>query len=263
MKDKLIRPHGNSFRRKCRLYCVGAAKTGTHSIAYMFDEKVIRSTHEPDGSELIDWILRLSGGNSTAPEFQSYLLRRDDRLCLDVDSSQLNFFLLDYLREAFPSAHFLLTIRDVYSWLDSFINHSLRQSVSERRSKLRDLRFGPRKSGPPVERALLDKGLYSLDGYLSYWTRHNSIVLSTIPKDRLLTVRTDQISERAYEIAAFAGLPKASILKEKTHAFKSPVSFHVLRDIPAWYLETKVQEHCGALMAQHFPEIRSFRDSGL
>ena len=84
------------YRRKTRLYCVGAAKTGTHSIDSMFDESV-RSAHEPDSEGVIDKIFEIVDNKIQENEIVSYLRKRDKRLCLDVDSSQLNYFLMDYL----------------------------------------------------------------------------------------------------------------------------------------------------------------------
>ena len=190
--------------RRNRLYCVGAAKTGTHSIHSMFDDTV-RSRHEAYSEELIEKILDLHEERITDAEMLSYVRQRDRRLRLDVDSSQLNFFLIDYLLDEFPDALFLLTIRDCYSWLDSFINDSLRRSTSKNWLRLRELRFqAGALSHPAEERALKDKGLYNLDGYLSYWANHNNKVLSSVPKDRLMIVRTQAISRAAPDIAAFA-----------------------------------------------------------
>src|SRR5690606_23773254 len=85
-----------SYRRKCRLYCVGAAKTGTHSIDAMFDDTV-KSQHEADDDEVISKILQISSGTISNKNLLTYIRQRDKKLCLDVDSSQLNFFLLDQL----------------------------------------------------------------------------------------------------------------------------------------------------------------------
>ena len=51
---------------------------------------------------------------------------RDHALALEVDSSALNFDLLDLLLSEFPDARYLLTIRDCYSWCNSVFNHTLR-----------------------------------------------------------------------------------------------------------------------------------------
>jgi hypothetical protein len=262
MKSKTLHAYTRmNYSRKCRLYCVGAAKTGTHSIDTMFDESV-KSQHEADDEAVIGKILQIAAGKVSAEDLTSFIRQRDKRICLDVDSSQLNFFLMDQLLEEFPQALFLLTIRDCYSWLNSFIDDSLRRQPSSNWIKLRDYRFrSDSYAHPPEEQALKDKGLYTLDGYLSYWAIHNHRVLTKVPEDRLMIVRTDEITDKAYEIADFAGLSRDCVLPQRSHAFKNPERFRVLNEIPREYLESKVSEHCGPMMARFFPEIRSIADA--
>ena len=151
-----------SYKRKSRLYCVGAAKTGTYSIASMFD-RTIRSGHESDSEHIIDRILDFAEGRIQELDIVSYIRKRDERLCLDVDSSQLNVFLLQYLLKEFPEARYLLTARDCYSWLDSFVNHSLSRNASEGWIRLREYRFRASElSHPPEEHPLKEKGLFGL-----------------------------------------------------------------------------------------------------
>nr|WP_276570557.1 sulfotransferase [Halochromatium salexigens] len=252
-----------TYKRKCRLYCVGAAKSGTHSIAGMFDQ-TIRSGHEPESKQIIDKIIGLSEGKLNSQEMSSYIRKRDNRLCLDVDSSQLNFFLIDYLLKEFPDAKYLLTIRDCYTWLDSFINHSLRDKAEAKWIMLRDFRFGADKySHSEAEMILKRNGLYTLDGYLSYWANHNKKVLKTVPRNRLMVLDTLKISQHAYEIADFAGLPRSTIQIKNSHAFKNKQKFQILRQLPENYLEEKVQEYCEPIMREIFPHIKSINDTNL
>lgn len=264
IKSRTIHAYARmSYARKSRLYCVGAAKTGTHSIHTMFDD-TIKSQHEADDDEMISKVLQISAGQISEANLLSFIRQRDKNICLDVDSSQLNFFLLDQLLEEFSDALFLLTIRDCYSWLNSFIDDSLRRQPSDNWIKLREYRFRADSFvHPPQELALKERGLYTLDGYLSYWAIHNHEVLSKVPEDRLMIVRTNEITKKAYEIADFAGLNRDCVLTQHSHSFKNPERFHVLREIPQDYLEAKVREYCGPLMARFFPEIKSISDAGI
>jgi hypothetical protein len=247
--------------RKAHLYCVGTAKSGTHSIAAILRDQ-LRSAHEPESRKVIDIILDFAAGRMDEAELRHYVLNRDRRLRLDVDSSQLNFFLLAQLVELFPEAKFLLTIRNPYAWLDSFINHQLAHRSPPEWIQLRELRFRPDLFTHSAEElALKEKGLYTLDGYLSYWARHNRTVIETVPAERLLIVRTDKISERAEEIAAFAGLSTIDLKREDLHAFPAKAKFDLLDELDQEYLEYKVKEHCADLMAQFFAEIQSKRDA--
>lgn len=257
--DKLISSNPPTFLyrlmnpRKAHLYGMGTAKSGTHSIGAVFGDQ-LRSAHEPENGKVIDIILDYAAGRIDDAELSQYVLKRDKRLWLEADSSQLNFFLLDQLLELFSDAKFILTIRDPYSWLDSFINHQLAYgNPGDKWTKLRDLRFRPDiYTHLQGEQVLKENGLYTLDGYLSYWAHHNRTVIDTVPEDRLLIIRTDKISEQVEEIAAFAGISINNLKQENSHAFTAKEKFHLLDKLDQEYLEQKVKEHCGELMAQYF-----------
>jgi Sulfotransferase domain len=248
---RLVRP------RNTHIYCTGTAKSGTHSIEALLSHQ-LRSAHEPESHRTIDLVFNAAAGRVDESKLNRYLLRRDRRLWLEVDSSQLNVFLLRNLVELFPAAKFILTIRNPYSWLDSFINHQLAHGGTDKWIQMRNFRFRPDIYTHQQEELILkENGLYTLDGYLSYWGYHNRTVIDTIPEDRLLIVRTDKITENVEEIAAFVGIPSSKLRKESSHAFKAKAKFGLLDQIAKEYLEHKVNEHCGDLVAQFFPEIQS------
>ena len=258
IEDKLNRI---TYNRKCRLYCVGTSKSGTHSINTMFNTSV-RSQHEPESGRTIRKIIEIFTDNIPEKDIKLFLRKKDRRLCLDVESSQLNFFFIDELVSEFTDARFLLTIRDVYSWLDSFINDSLRRQSPNDWIMLREMIFRADVFAyPPEEEVLKRRGLYTLDGYISYWANHNQKILSSIPSDRLLIVRTNEITDKAIDIAKFAGLSEDLVNRDKTHSYRNPKKYGILHEIDRYYLEDKIQRHCGAIMRRLFPEIRSLSDT--
>lgn len=239
--------------RRAHLYCVGTAKSGTHSITALFDGS-LRSSHEVESELVMDVIFDIAEGKMTRDELTRFVRKRDTRLWLDVDSSQLNYFLLNILVEAFKDAKFILTIRDCYSWLDSFINHQLSRGASENWKRLRDLRFRSDQLRHVREEEILkEHGLYTLDGYFSYWTKHNKHVLETVPPERLLVIRTHELTQAAMRIAAFAGLPAEGVNLERSHAFKTQEKFYLLSRIEPRFLEGKVDQYCRDLMNEYFP----------
>lgn len=247
--------------RKTHIYCVGTAKSGTNSIGTIFGEQLL-SSHEPEAAETIKLILDKASGRISDENLCRRLLERDRRLCLDLDSSQLNFFLLDQLLFLFPAAKFILTIRNPYAWLNSFINHSLSRTPTEAWKKIRDLRFRPDlHSYDAAEETLREKGLYTLDGYLSYWAGHNRAVLEKVPSEKLLVVRTEEISKKGNEIAAFAGIPMVGFNNERSHANKARANYGVLDKIEEKYLDCKIREHCSDLMVRFFPDISCKEDA--
>ncbi len=244
--------HCLMHRRKVHLYCTGTAKSGTHSIAALFEDKY-RSAHEPESRQVIDMIMNYTAEKINDKSLSKFLLKRDRRLCLDVDSSQLNIFFINKLVDLFPGAKFIFTIRHPYDWLDSFINHQLSRSCSEYWKKWRDWRFRPDKySFSEKESVLKEKGLYFLDGYLSYWAYHNKKVIETVPEDRLLVVKTNEITQSLKNIAAFAEIPESDLNGERSYVYKAKGKFNVPDQIEKEYLDRKIRQHCGFLMEKFF-----------
>lgn len=87
------------------------------------------------------------------------------------------------------------------------------------------------------------------------------MVLSLVPQQRLMVVRTNEIAQHAHSIARFAGLPKECIRTTKTHQDKNPSKFGILEKIDMPYLESLVHKYCSTLLQQYFPHIRSLTDS--
>jgi hypothetical protein len=246
------------------LYCVGTAKSGTQSIAAMFDETV-RAQHEPEHKEMIRMIIDHSAGKVTREQLNAWVVERDKRLNLDVDSSFLNYHIIDALVEQFGDARFLLTIRDCYSWLNSIANYTLRFfDAAPVWREFRDFRFRRDDlSHAAGDEAFKKKNLYPIESYLSHWASHNDDVLRKVPANRLLVVRTDQISARSREIATFASIPATAIRANKTHVHENASKSDLVRELDQDYLEMKVEQHCRPLMQQFFPEIRSLSDARL
>jgi len=252
-------------RRRFHAFGLGAPKSGTQSLAAMFAGHY-RAVHEPLARPLIERIVAAQaapGADAAAgAELDRFVRRMERHHRWELNSSQLNGHVLETLLSAFPQARHVLTIRDCYAWLDSYANHHLSGPASAARRALRDLRFRPDlHPHRPEERALADRGLYSLDGCLAWWARHHRHVLATVPAERLLVVRTDALATRAGEIAAFLGVPAATLDLGRAHSHRAERRFHVLAEIDRSFLEDRVQHHGGELMRTFFPEIRSFADS--
>ncbi|MGH6820932.1 MAG: sulfotransferase, partial [Methylocella sp.] len=199
-------------------------------------------------------------------QFTDWIRKRDRRMALEVDSSFLNYEILEVLLKEFPDARYILTIRDCYSWLDSLFNHSLRLKENKDPRWLKLPQIWP-PSEPlmhaPEEYELKERGLGTLDRQFSWWTRRISTVLTKASAAQLLVVRTDEITNRAFEIADFCGLPSHAVRKDRSHAFFGSEKCGILRRIDRAFVETKVEKHCRELMTRFFPEIRSIDDARL
>jgi hypothetical protein len=118
--DKILRISGiyQIFHpRKTHLYCVGTAKSGTTSIQAIFSER-LRSGHETDSHKMMDLIIQRASGKVTDKELNKFIRKYDKRFWLEVDSSQLNYFIISNLVDLFPNAKFILTIRNPYAWVE-------------------------------------------------------------------------------------------------------------------------------------------------
>jgi len=236
------------------------AKSGTHSLAAIFQN--YRAMHEPQHQQMLRAILAADQGALSQNDRVAFLTSRDRALQLEIDVSQLNYFFLAELVASFPDARFILTIRDCYSWLDSLINHQLGRDASDDWKRLRDLRFGRDYSTYAAEECLLaETGLYTLDGYFSYWAMHNRNVLALVPLERLLVIRLNELSQSFPALARFVGVPVETLASSQAHAFSAERRFGILQQLNRDFLETKANRHCGELMKAFFPAIRSLNDA--
>lgn len=246
---------GRAGPRQTRLYCVGAPRTGTHSLAAVFDRS-IRAKHEPKLRAAMQQVIAHHRGELDDDGLRAFVRRRDQRLRLELDSSHVNAFLLAPLLAEFDDARFVLTMRDCRSWLDSALNHTMNTANwSGVDRQYLEFWFGTLQPEYSRHDAFLrEHGLLSVDCYLAAWARHNEAVLATVPDDRLLVVRTDRIAERLEEIAAFAGVPKDRIARGFRAQGQARVRHGMLGRVDAAYVDERVDARCGDLMRRFFPD---------
>jgi hypothetical protein len=247
-----------------KAYCVGMGKTGTTTMHAIFS-KQYRSMHEPENRFLTYKILAFINGKIGKSEFAKYVKHRDRRLGLEMDSSYLNLYLLDILVSEFSEAKFILTIRDCYSWLDSVVNHRManptlvgRDWFRRHLAEMADIWYKTDKfQHANEEKTLAERGLYTLDGYFSYWREYNSRVLATVPKERLLVVKTTEINQNIQRIENFLGIPQGTLPNQVRENVRSK-KINILSQIDKDFLEAKANFYCKELMDKYFPEIKGF-----
>ena len=163
---------------------------------------------------------------------QAGVLRaRDTLLWLEMESNFMLGLVIEALNLAFPQARYVLTVRHPRSWLESQINEEALSVVPKRVEPFWTAfshMYGTQPHGI-YDRALEERGLHSIEGYLSYWAAHNMRVLETISEERLLVVRTNDISSRADEINTFVGAP--GVWTEKTNSHARPIKQLVLNQL--------------------------------
>jgi len=257
-------PIGNLLRQR-HLFCVGLPKAGTESIARLFDRS-FRSVHEPRYVESIELACAFEAGQLSTHEVTDALIARDREMRLDMEASHVMARFAPSLADTFKDARFILTIREPISWLDSEINQCINYPNSNTASgfapwiRLRNVCYGPIPADRPSEELALETyQLHSLDGMLGYWQRHISGVLKGVPRDRLLVLRVEDLSNSLEQIAKFADVPGSSLAAERSHSHKAAVRHRVLSGIPADYLRSKVAQHCSALCDVYYPDSEPAR----
>ena len=232
-------------RRRFQIYCIGAPKTGTVSIANIFSSK-FRTKHEPrylEFARLIEW--RMTGHVSKS-DLRKFFRERDWSLWLECESSHPLAWFCDILVKEFPSAKFILPIRDCYSWLDSIINQHLNYTWQEESMRLRDIFFDNGSKHEVIEFDRL--GLYTLDGYLHYWAKHNNFVLDSTPPNRLLVLPTHHISKGIGQLANFAGVAAEVLDCKASHSHKAEKKHHVLDGVDRRLIVGKIESICGPVI---------------
>lgn len=235
-----------------RVFGVGAAKTGTHTIGALFADRV-RAAHEADAQALIRLHLdRVDTGRDAT--LHRFLLDRDRSRRLRIDVSQVYVYLVDDLETLFDDARFIVTVREPVDWLRSIIDDSLRRDTSPVWKRFRTYRFGEPTDHPAPEDELARNGLHTISGYLGYWQFALTTVLDRIDPSKLLIVRTGDIDRDVARIAAWCG-----IATESTDAFRSarryqnPTRSGVLERVDRLYLSTLVERLAGHTARRVFP----------
>lgn len=203
-----------------------------------------RSAHEPRIDQLGTLIEQRWSGQVEEESLRRQLRRRDETLWLECEASHPIAWFSDILSHDFPESKFILTVRDCYSWLESIINQHINnphstQSVHGRR---RALYYGGTYSSAY---ALSENmGVYTLDGYLSYWSRHNSFVLDSVPPHRLMVIPTFDIAQHLGGISTFMGISTTEINSERSHSHIGGKKHGVLSQIDRDLLISKIEQYC-------------------
>ena len=242
----LLRP------RRIHVYGVGAPKTGTTSIFSLFS-KNYRSVHEAHLIQTTDLLEKRVKGSIDRQQLTKEIRRRDRRWRLECESAHYIAHFCDVLAKVFPRAKFILTVREPRSWLRSMIDQCIKKPRSgflkdgglDQWVRIRDMCFGspPDKYAPP-ESVLAKHNLHTLDGYLAYWARHNRMVLDAVPHDRLLVIRTRDLSKSIDRIASFADVASTTLSRGKSHSNKARKKHGLLNEIDEHYVQKKINEHC-------------------
>ncbi|MFP4028644.1 MAG: sulfotransferase [Candidatus Brocadiia bacterium] len=242
--------------RAFHAYCVGLPRSGTHSIAATL--RNFRSAHEPMCSTTIDHSIEYFRCGMGYRFSRDIMLTRDKYLYLEMESAHYLELMVPLLVEIFPRAKFIMTVRNPIEWLVSEINQRLRGSG--RRCFRKQIAFiyggyGGRR--PSIERDLGENQyLYPLANYFRYWRDHQQRVIESVPKERLLVVRTEDLSDSWDDIANFLGIKQQELCLEygRSHSFDN-YEIRVLEKIPRSYVKELALKHCQPFLSRLYPDF--------
>lgn len=241
----------NKHHLRFKVYNVGILKTGTKSIAEIFGN--YKSEHEFMFRKTTQMVIKYHQERITRKQFIRFIKEREITGLLEMDSSSFNYSYLDILAEEFPTAKFIFTIRDCYSWTNSVINMYVHGVGGGRwLSEYTEYLFGIKKGLFEDEDAFRHTFPDCVDRILSYWAVSNAEVLKYVPPGRSLMVKTNEISDRIGEMADFVGVP-AETLERDVHANITSQKIDMLHDFDRDFLNSKFDKHCSELMERFFP----------
>src|SRR5690606_28957807 len=109
---------------------------------------------------------------------------------------------------------------------------------------------------PEEERILKEYGLCSLDVYLSQYADHYKRIEESVEDDRLLLVKTEDISTSFNDIVTFIPIDEDTLTKVDRN--KSEYVISALDRLNPDYVINRIASHCEDLIRSYYPERISF-----
>jgi deoxyadenosine/deoxycytidine kinase len=225
--------------RKCHIYCLGAAKTGTTSLAQMLSQQR-RSAHEPETAETNQIVIGYLSKKLSKNDVVQLLKKRDRRLNLEFESSHPLGYFAEFLPELFKNSKFIITYRDPEAWLRSRVNFHEGKDPEEWRA-YRNFIWNRHFDGFPEEETILkEAGLFSLDAYLQQYAEQYELLLAHLPADRTLLLKTEEIDLSTDRLVKFCGEQTSltGLTSKRTNTYAPANS--LLNQIDAQYAAEKV-----------------------
>jgi len=243
----------NSSRPSNRkIYCVGLFRSGTNTMQHIFKDR-LHAEHEfmmlPTARALRDYAI----GNLSRTELRDFLKYRDTAKPLEVDSIGIHYPVVDILLDLNPTAKFILTIRDCYSWLNSCIQLLYPDFNTDQRIQLFSELINniEHRSNTTLGWTDHPRCKVCLTQLMKMWTFANSSVMKRVPAERLLVIETAALNHSLPQIADFVGVEKETLNLSHSHKGDGKNFLHCL---DSKRLKELCDHHCGELMTRTFPD---------
>ena len=239
--------------RKQRSFALGPPKSGTTSIARMF-ENSCRTGHEELRPETVDAMYQHFLGKISDNDLCHSYTARDKQLLLDLESNCFLAYRPDLLLSCFPTSQFLITVRQPMSWLDSILDNNVNfpGNKTPTMTQWHEVMFSySAESVQPEDKPLIDRGLYPLATYLNYWASTYEKCLDSIPKSQRLVVGTNKISQQRENIAAFMGIEIKNSAAAPSHANKTTDKHELRNLLDPEYVQQTISTCCDDLIRRY------------
>ena len=209
-----------------------------------------RAAHEIEGMRMRALAAKVMTGqlDASSSRVRAELRRRSIRYHLEVDVAGHMASFAGTLARMYDDAVFVLPIRDCFSWLDSAVEQLLQ---FDRAGRTRDAFYEAKYLRhcdvfTSHEAVLEDAGLIPIAAWLQGWADSNERVLGSVPPERLLVVRTEDLDDSVEALARFADVPAPTL--RPVHANRNAARSGLLADVSPDFVLEQAQEHCGSLM---------------
>ena len=243
--------------RRFHLVYVGLPRSGVVSLFNLF--RNFRAANEYAEAETVRALVNQRKGIMSPDALRDYLARRDRESALEVDAASFLHLAADMLVGLSDETRFVLPVRAPDAWFESYIGELLR--VLERLGKRgkapptwqRD--YGEMLLGrfdweeiatPQARRACLPD---MARRFLTHWARATEKMLDTLPPERTLVLRTEDLGPKRDHLAAFVE-QSADALTGTAHSNASPPGPSPLAGLPEGWLAPVAAEICGAVHAR-------------
>ena len=243
--------------RRFHLVCVGLPRSGVVSLFTLF--RNFRAANEYAEAETIRTLVNYHGGRLSHDALCAYISRRDRESALEMDATSFLHLAGELLAALSDDTRFVLPVRAPDAWFESYIGELLRVHDRLRaRGKAppawqRDygeMLFGrfdwEEVATPEARRACLPDVARR---FLAHWAQATAKMLDTLPSDRTLVLRTQDLGPMRDRLAAFVDQP-ADALTGESHANARPPGPGPLDALPEGWLARTAAEICGPTHAR-------------
>ena len=93
---------------------------------------------------------------------------------------------------------------------------------------------------------------YEDEAYLKQYAEHYALVEKELPRNRLLILRTDEVSSESHQIAGFLNINANKLITERSNSEPNKAAF--IDQLDEQFIIRSLWEHCAPIIEQFFPE---------